>query len=443
MTAKFLQLEKGQYSNLIEQLKKENERLNAFNFIDEKEEKTGKIISVKDNICVKGMPATASSRILQGYVPGFNATAVERLEKNGFSIIGKTNMDEFGFGSFGLNSEKPAKNPFDIEYVAGGSSSGSAIATAIIKDHVSIAESTGGSISAPAAFCGVVGLTPTYGLVSRYGLIDYASSLDKIGFMGKSADSIREVMSKTVGSDPKDTTSLSKNVSNENSRVLYVIDNLMEGIDEGIKDRFESLLGNLKNKGYKVEHTKIDYLKYAVPAYYILSMSEASTNLAKYQGFKYGFKVKDFSLNYNDFFMSARKQFGREAKRRVILGTFIRSKSIKQKYYEKSLVLRQSIIKMMQAVLKKGFIITPTMPIFTPKIDEVKDIGPVEAYSMDMLTVPPNLCGFPHMSFPYFYERGMPLGAQLITDHFNDYALLDFLFEWEKDFKYTFKEELG
>lgn len=442
MTANFLQLENGQYSNLMKQLKNENERLNAFNFIDETE-KTGKIISVKDNICVKGMPATASSKILRGYVPGFNATAVERLEKNGFSVIGKTNMDEFGFGSFGLNSEKPAKNPFDEEYIAGGSSSGSAIATAIIKDHVSIAESTGGSISAPAAFCGVVGLTPTYGLVSRYGLIDYASSLDKIGFMGKSADNIREVMSKTVGEDPKDTTSLSKNVSNENSRVLYVIDNLMEGVDEGIKDRFESLLSNLANKGYKVEHTKIDYLKHAVPAYYILSMAEASTNLAKYQGFKYGFKVKDFSLNYNDFFMSARKQFGREAKRRVILGTFIRSKSIKQKYYEKSLALRQSIIKMMHDVLKNGFIITPTMPIFTPKIDEVKDISPVEAYSMDMLTVPPNLCGFPHMSFPYFYEKGMPLGAQLITDHFNDYALLDFLSEWEKDFKYTFKEELG
>lgn len=442
MTGKFLSLELKEYASFVSKLKLANKRFNAFNFIDENE-KNGKIISVKDNICVKGMPATASSKILQGYIPGFNATVVERLESSGFSVIGKTNMDEFGFGSFGLNSDNPAKNPFDEEYVTGGSSSGSAVATALIKEHVSIAESTGGSISAPAAFCGIVGLTPTYGIISRYGLIDYASSLDKIGFMGKSSANIREVMEKTVGSDPRDTTSLSTKISNKNQHKLYIIDNLMQGVDEGIKDRFEGLLAKLSALGYKAEHVKIDYLEYSVPAYYVLSMSEASTNLAKYQGFKYGFKVKDFSLNYNEFFMSARKQFGKEAKRRVILGTFIRSKSIKQKYYEKALAIRHAIILRMAKILREGFIIMPTMPIFTPKISEVNDINPVEAYSMDMLTVPPNLCGFPHMSFPYFYEKGMPLGAQLITDHFNDYSLLDFLSEWESGFNYRFKEEIG
>ena len=442
MTSKFLSLKGKEYPTFVSRLKQYNQNVNAFNFIDENE-KNGKIISVKDNICVKGMPATASSKILQGYIPGFNATVIERLEKAGFSVIGKTNMDEFGFGSFGLNSEYPAKNPFDEEYVTGGSSSGSAVATALIKEHVSIAESTGGSISAPAAFCGVVGLTPTYGVISRYGLIDYASSLDKIGFMGKSADNIREVMEKTVGNDPKDTTSLSISLSNKKSNRLYVIDNLMAGVNETIKDRFEGLLAKLSAKGYVIEHINIDYLEYSVPAYYILSMSEASTNLAKYQGFKYGFKVKDFSLNYNEFFMSARKQFGKEAKRRVILGTFIRSKSIKQKYYEKALAIRHALIARMNKILKEGFIIMPSMPIFTPKISEVKDISPVEAYSMDMLTVPPNLCGFPHMSFPYFYEKGMPLGAQIITNHFNDYSLLDFLSEWESNFEYKFKEEIS
>lgn len=442
MTGRFLSLKDKEYKDFVSRLNQVNEKLNAFNFIDENE-KNGKIISVKDNICVKGMPATASSKILQGYVPGFNATAIERLENAGFSVIGKTNMDEFGFGSFGLNSEHPAKNPFNEEYVTGGSSSGSAVSTALIKEHVSVAESTGGSISAPASFCGIVGLTPTYGVISRYGLIDYASSLDKIGFMGKSADNIREVMEKTVGNDPKDTTSLSATISNKKPNKLYVIDNLMAGVNDGIKDRFEGLLTKLSEKDYKIEHIKIDYLEYSVPAYYILSMSEASTNLAKYQGFKYGFKVKDFSLNYNEFFMSARKQFGKEAKRRVILGTFIRSKSIKQKYYEKALAIRHAIIARMNKILKEGFIIMPSMPIFTPKISEVKDISPVEAYSMDMLTVPPNLCGFPHMSFPYFYEKGMPLGAQIITDHFNDYSLLDFLSEWESNFKYKFKEEIS
>ena len=442
MTSSFLSFEDKGYKDFISRLKQENEKLNAFNFIDEND-KSGKIISVKDNICVKGMPATASSKILQGYIPGFNATVIERLEKTGFSVIGKTNMDEFGFGSFGLNSEHYARNPFNEEYITGGSSSGSAVATALIKGHVSIAESTGGSISAPASFCGVVGLTPTYGVISRYGLIDYASSLDKIGFMGKSVDNIREVMEKTIGGDPKDTTSLSVTISNKKPNKLYVIDNLMTGVNEVIKDRFEDLLAKLSAKGYKIEHTKIDYLEYSVPAYYIISMSEASTNLAKYQGFKYGFKVKDFSLNYNEFFMSARKQFGKEAKRRVILGTFIRSKSITQRYYEKALAIRHALIARMDKILKEGFIIMPSMPIFTPKISEVKDISPVEAYSMDMLTVPPNLCGFPHMSFPYFYEKGMPIGAQIITNHFNDYSLLDFLSEWESDFKYKFKEEIS
>lgn len=442
MTDGFLQLKEGDYGRFVSDLEKENERTNAFNFIDSRE-KTGRIISVKDNICVKGMPATASSRMLEGYVPGFNATAVDRLEKEGFSVIGKTNMDEFGFGSFGLNSERPVRNPFDAEYVAGGSSSGSAAATALIKDHVSVAESTGGSISAPSAFCGVVGFTPTYGAVSRYGLIDYASSLDKIGFIGKNSGSIRKAMEIAGGADALDTTSLSNGISSRNPRRLYVADNLIKDANEAVKDRFESLISRLSSMGYEVEHVSIDNIEYAVPAYYILSMAEASTNLAKYQGFKYGFKVKDFSLNYNDFFMSARREFGREAKRRIILGTFIRSRSVREKYYEKALLLRRAITEQMKKFLDGGFIITPTMPIFTPKIGEVKDIRPVEAYSMDMLTVPPNLCGFPHVSFPYGYEKGMPIGAQLITGHFNDYALFDFLSEWEETFKYRFGREVG
>lgn len=271
MTGRFLSLKDKEYKDFASRLNQVNEKLNAFNFIDENE-KNGKIISVKDNICVKGMPATASSKILQGYVPGFNATAIERLENAGFSVIGKTNMDEFGFGSFGLNSEHPAKNPFNEEYVTGGSSSGSAVSTALIKEHVSVAESTGGSISAPASFCGIVGLTPTYGAISRYGLIDYASSLDKIGFMGKSADNIREVMEKTVGNDPKDTTSLSATISNKKPNKLYVIDNLMAGVNDGIKDRFEGLLTKLSEKDYKIEHIKIDYLEYSSCLLYIINV---------------------------------------------------------------------------------------------------------------------------------------------------------------------------
>ncbi len=442
MKADFLELDKDEYPGFIETLRDKNEELNAFNFIQNSYGE-GKIISVKDNICVKDMPATASSKILEGYKPGFDATVVRRLKENGFRVIGKTNMDEFGFGSFGLNSEKQAKNPFDEKYVSGGSSSGSAISTAIIKDHVSIAESTGGSISTPAAFCGVVGFTPTYGLVSRYGLIDYANSLDKIGFMGRNAAAIKKVFNFSLGKDAKDTTSLERELIDNNSRKLYVINGLMKGVNPLVVDRFNRLLDRLISLGYTVEYKDLEYLDYSVPTYYIISMAEASTNLAKYQGFKYGFRLKDFSLDYNDFFKSARKEFGKEAKRRVILGTFIRSQSVRSKYYDKALGIRHLIIRQMKKLLSDGLIISPTMPIFTPKIEEVNDINPVEAYSMDMLTIPPNLCGFPHVSFPYFYEKGMPMGAQLIADHFNDYSLFSVLSEWEQNFKYKFAGELG
>ena len=442
MKAEFLSFEKEDYPEFVSRLTKRNQELNAFNFINQ-EWKKGFIISVKDNICVSGMPATASSKILRGYTPNFNATVIERLLNKGFSVVGKTNMDEFGFGSFGINSENTAHNPFDPEYVAGGSSSGSAIATATIKNHVSIAESTGGSISAPSAFCGVVGLTPTYGAVSRYGLIDYANSLDKIGFMARNSDSIRTVMEASAGQDDMDTTSVSSKISSLKRNKLYVVDNLMKDVNQNVLDRFGDFLSRLSSMGYEIVHVNIPDMEYSVPAYYILSMAEASTNLAKYQGFKYGYKIKDFSMSYNDFFTLARKEFGIEAKRRVILGTFIRGKSFKQKYYEKALSVRHSIINRMKKILSDGFIISPTMPIFTPKISEIKDINPVEAYSMDMLTVPPNLCGFPHISFPYYYEKGLPLGAQLITDHFNDYSLLDFVSEWEHQFEYVFREEIS
>ncbi|EFD93199.1 MAG: Amidase [Candidatus Parvarchaeum acidophilus ARMAN-5] len=403
MKEEFLYVDKEGYSKLVNHLENRNSELNAFNFID-KTEKEGKIISVKDNICVQGIPATASSKVLSGYVPNFNATVVDRLQKNGFAVVGKTNMDEFGFGSFGINSDKIAHNPFDQRYVAGGSSSGSAIATAIIKNHISIAESTGGSISTPASFCGVVGLTPTYGAISRYGLIDYANSLDKIGVMGRNSESLKYVMNIVSGQDEKDTTSVSNTLEEVRKDKLYVIDNFTKNINQTVLDRFEELLSRFSSDGYKIEHVKIDNLDYSLPAYYILSMAEASTNLAKYQGFKYGHKLKQFSMGYNEFFTEARKDFGMEAKRRIILGTFIRGKSFKQKYYEKALSIRAEIIKRMKSFLKEGFIISPTAPILTPKIDEVKDITPVEEYSMDMLTIPPNLCGFPHISFPYNYE---------------------------------------
>ncbi len=430
------------YKKVIDELKCKNVDLGAFNNFND-DLKNGFPFSVKDNICVKNVESTASSKILRTYLPPFNAEVVDRLQKSGFGFLGKTNMDEFGFGSFGINSERIARNPIAPDYVAGGSSSGAAIATALLKYHIAVAESTGGSISAPAAFCGVVGFTPTYGAISRYGLIDYANSLDKIGFMARSATDIRRILDITAGKDKKDPTSSSRHIGGDQKMQLTVIKELMQRVEPKIISSFDKFISKLEDFGYTINYLSMPEIDYALPAYYVISMAEASTNLARYTGFKYGFKVKDFSKRYNDFFTEAREQFGTEAKRRIVLGTFVRSASVKNRYYMKALKVRQLLINKLNLLLKGGFIISPTMPIKTPKIDAIQKLSPVENYAMDILTVPPNLCGFPHVSFPYDYFGEMPLGAQLVTSHFNDHAVLSFVEQWEKSFDYKFKYNIG
>lgn len=434
---------KDYYDKVYEELSKVNSRLNAFNVII-KPERDGVPLSIKDNICVKGVESTASSKILKGYIPPFNATVVDRIFKTKrFSFLGKTNMDEFGFGSFGINCSKPARNPLDEDRVAGGSSSGAAIATALLKYHVAIAESTGGSISSPAAFCGVIGFTPTYSVISRYGLIDYANSLDKIGFMARSADDIRIMLDITKGKDPKDPTSTNTKITDLHHKKLVVIDELLDKVDDKIVSQFNMFIDKLKGLGYTVENISLKEMELSIPAYYLIAMAEASTNLAKFTGFKYGFKVEGFSKPYNDFFTEAREEFGTEAKRRIILGTFIRSASVRDKYYSKSLIIRGELIDRLSKILKDAFIISPTMPILPPKISEADSMSPVQNYAADILTIPANLCGLPHISFPYSYSGSLPLSAQIVGSQFNDYGVISFASEWEKNFKYKFKYNIG
>jgi aspartyl-tRNA(Asn)/glutamyl-tRNA(Gln) amidotransferase subunit A len=432
------------FIKLSETLSKLNEELNAFNVISDLSKLTNFPISVKDNICTKDVETTASSKILKGYIPPFDATVVSKIrEKNTFSFLGKTNMDEFGFGSFGVNSEKCAKNPFNTSYVSGGSSSGSAIATSILKYHISIAESTGGSISTPSAFCGVVGFTPTYGSVSRYGLIDYSNSLDKIGIIARKSEDIRFMYDIIKGKDIYDTTSVDINCNNQNNKTIILIDELIKEINPEIEKLFLELVDKFSKMGYVIKHKSIPFIEKAIASYYIIAMAEASTNLAKYTGFKYGFKNENISEKYNQFFTTSRSNFGKEAKRRVVLGTFVRSASVKDMYYSKALKTRTLLINELSKVLNEGFILSPVMPIKTPKFDEINNFSPLEVYKTDMLTIPPNLCGFPHIAFPYAYLNGMPVGAQLITKHWNDYAIIDIVSEWENNFKYNFKYNLG
>ncbi len=430
------------YPKLTDGLKKLDKKFNAFNVINNRIN-SGFPFSVKDNICVDGVESTASSKILKGYTPPFDATVVSRLKEKGLGFLGKTNMDEFGFGTFGTNSEKIARNPFNPDYAAGGSSSGAAIATSIIKYHIAVAESTGGSISAPAAFCGVVGFTPTYGVVSRYGLIDYANSLDKIGLIARSSSDIRRMFGMIKGKDYKDTVSFNTNILDRRYKKLSIINQLMNGLEKDVADRFDRLIKKLEENGYEIDRVDLPDVDAAIPAYYIISMAEASTNLARYTGFKYGFKVEDFSMDYNKFFTEARSQFGNEAKRRIILGTFVRSSSVRNRYYNKALKIRAMLISKLKKIVSDSLLISPTMPIKTPRLDFIEKLTPLQNYSMDVLTAPPNLCGLPHISFPYDYIDGMPLGAQIVGDHFSDYSLMSFVDEWEDSFEYRFKYNLG
>jgi len=391
-----------------------------------------KEISIKDCICVKGMESRAGSEILKGYKPLFNATAVQKILDAGASINGKTAQDEFGFGSFSLNTLVPPKNPNDTERVCGGSSGGSAAAVKAIPGHISLAESTGGSIVCPAAYCGVVGLCPTYGRVSRYGLIDYANSLDKIGPMANSVKECAEVLQIIAGYDEKDSTSLDEPVPNYGDALGKGVAGMKIGlikesqnVSPEVKDAFENKVLELKEKGAIVEEVSLEKtFAYGIPTYYILALSESSTNLSKYCGLRYG-ASEELGEAFNEYFTKVRtKHFGPEAKRRIMLGTFARMSGFRNAYYIKATKIRTLIIdEYKQLFAKYDVLISPTMPSIAPKVSEVAHMKPIEQYMMDQLTVGPNIAGLPHISIP-IQESGIPIGMMIIGDQLQEEKIL-------------------
>lgn len=413
----------------------------CFNVIETKEPTSsgtldGVKVSVKDCICVKGMQSAAGSAILQGYKPLFNATVIDKILNQGATIIGKTTQDEFGYGSFNTNVPDcfpTPKNPHDKERVCGGSSGGSAAATAQIENHIALAESTGGSIVCPAAFCNVVGLCPTYGRVSRYGLLDYANSLDKIGPMAKSVKDCAKMLTIIAGHDTKDSTSSKEPVEDyetycgkdiKDLKVGIIKESLGEGISEEVKVAFQSQIEILKEKGAHVEEVSLPLTaKYGIATYYIIALSETSTNIAKYCGIRYG---KDLPLkgDFNEYFSSVRSQFlGQEAKRRIMLGTFARMSGYRDAYYIKAAKIRTQIINEYKDLFKQyDVLISPTMPVVPPKFEEAELLTPLENYMMDILTVGPNLAGLPHISIPM--GQGLPKGFLIIADHFKEGKIL-------------------
>lgn len=432
---------------ILEKARKIQEKFSPFITIAEKVEfNKGKLsgiaISVKDNICTKGMRTTAGSKILENYVPPFDATVVEKCKKEGAFIIGKTAMDEFGFGTFSLNCAFGVpKNPYDVDRSCGGSSGGAAcLASASDFPHIAIAESTGGSISCPASFCGVVGLTPTYGRVSRWGLIDYANSLDKIGCIGKSVKDVALLLSIISGPDKYDSTVLNLPPEDFTKYLIEDVKDVKIGIpkeyfevDEKIAKVVWNAIKILESHGAKYEEISLPHTKYALYSYYIIAMAEASTNLAKFCGMRYGLEL-ELKGNFDEYFSKVReKGFGEEAKRRIILGTFARMAGFRDAYYLKALKVRTRIIQEFKLAFKKfDVLIAPTMPIVAPKFEEIEKLSPIEQYMMDILTVGPNLAGIPHISIPCGFVNGLPVGMHIMADHLQERKAIRVAYTFEK-----------
>ncbi|MFH1316845.1 MAG: amidase family protein [Candidatus Woesearchaeota archaeon] len=436
---------------VIEKVKKINKEFNHFNVISEElaleqakaiadgKVKKGKLlgvpVSIKDCICVKGVESRAGSKILSGYKPTFNATAVQRVIDEGAIIIGKTSQDAFGFGSFSINvglGMKIPLNPFDKERTCGGSSGGSGgITQKADFVHVSLGESTGGSIECPSSFCGVVGFCPTYGRVSRYGLMDYANSLDKIGPMAKSVEDAALMLEIITGYDKKDTTSVDKeseeftsflNRSIKGMKIGLVKESIGEGITDEVKKEVMALAEKLEAHGAIVKEVSLPItFKYGIPAYYLISTSEASTNLAKYCGMRYGAE-EVLTGGFNEYFTKVRSNnFNAESKRRIMLGTFARMAGYRDAYYIKATKVRTKIIdEYKKSFSKFDCLISPTMPFVAPRLKDIERLTPLQNYLADILTVGPNLAGIPHASVPIGTIDGMPVGIMIMADHFNE-----------------------
>uniref|UniRef100_A0A7J2TGH2 Glutamyl-tRNA(Gln) amidotransferase subunit A n=1 Tax=Archaeoglobus fulgidus TaxID=2234 RepID=A0A7J2TGH2_ARCFL len=378
-------------------------------------------VAVKDNITTKGIRTTCASRMLLNYVPVFDAHVVERLKAEGAIIIGKTNMDEFGMGTttetsyFGV-----VRNPYDLSRVAGGSSGGSAAAIANDEAVLALGSDTGGSIRCPASFCGIYGLKPTYGLVSRYGLIPYANSLEQIGPMAESIEDLALLLEVIAGKDERDSTNSGKSFLFRKERVerIGVIKNM--DASEEIMKRFYDVMSN-----FEYEEIDLPSLKYALASYYIIAMSEASSNLARYDGVRYG-HFSPVLTSWSDYYSRVRAEgFGTEVKRRIMLGTYALSAGYYGKYYLKALRARTLIIEdFRKAFAKFDVLISPTMPSLPFRIGEIKD--PLTMYRMDVNTVPVNLAGLPALNVPIGFVKGLPVGMQVIGNHFEENKLLSF-----------------
>ena len=404
-------------------------------------------VAIKDNMCTKGMLTTCSSKILGNFVPTYTATAVENLEKAGAVIIGKTNMDEFAMGSTTETSAFGAtKNPWIREDVPGGSSGGSCTAVASEECSYALGSDTGGSIRQPSSFCGVTGIKPTYGTVSRYGLIAYGSSLDQIGPVAKDVTDVATILETIASHDEKDSTSVKRDDYNFTEALVDDVKGLKigipkdyfgDGLDKEVKDSILNAVEVLKSKGAIVEEFDLSLVEYAIPAYYVIASAEASSNLERFDGVKYGYRTQEYEGLHNMYKKTRSEGFGEEVKRRIMLGSFVLSSGYYDAYYLKALRTKALIKKAFdEAFAKYDVIIAPAAPTTAPKIGSSL-ADPIKMYLGDIYTISVNLAGLPGITVPCGKDsNGLPIGMQIIGDCFKEKTIIRAAYAYEQTREY-------
>lgn len=404
-------------------------------------------VAIKDNLCTEGMLTTCSSKILYNYLPTYTAEAVKNLQKAGAVILGKTNMDEFAMGSttetsaFGVT-----RNPWNPEHVPGGSSGGSCAAVAANECFYALGSDTGGSIRQPSSFCGVTGMKPTYGTVSRYGLIAYGSSLDQIGPIAKDVTDCAVILEAIASHDKKDSTSMERGDCDFTSALIDDVkgmrigiprDYLGEGLDEEVKAAVLAAAKVLEEKGAIVEEFDLSLVEYAIPAYYVIASAEASSNLSRFDGVKYGYRTKEYEGLHNMYKKSRSEGFGSEVKRRIMLGSFVLSSGYYDAYYLKALRTKALIKQAFDRAFEKyDVILGPAAPTTAPKLGESLS-DPLKMYLGDIYTISVNLAGLPGMTVPCGKDsKGLPIGLQLIGDCFQEKKLIQTAYSYERTRSY-------
>jgi aspartyl-tRNA(Asn)/glutamyl-tRNA(Gln) amidotransferase subunit A len=405
-------------------------------------------IALKDNLCLQNYPTTCSSKILQNFRPPYNATVVERLLERNMPILGKTNLDEFAMGSSTENSYfNTTRNPWSLDAAPGGSSGGSAACVAGFQSPLSLGSDTGGSIRQPAAFCGIVGFKPTYGRVSRYGLVAFASSLDQIGPFSRTVEDAAHFFNIFAGHDPKDSTSLNLKQEDFTSELDRSIKGLKVGLPKElfeklspeIKADYDVTIKQLEREGVIFEEMSLPTTEHALATYYIIAPAEASSNLSRFDGVRFGYRNTDAD-NLHDMITKSRSEgFGAEVKRRILMGSYVLSSGYYDAYYKKA----QQVRTLIKADFDKAFerydlILSPTAPTPAFKIGSISD--PLEMYLSDVMTIPASMAGLPAISIPSSLHKGLPLGLQLTTNAFSEATLLGIANQFEKVLKFPMEK---